>query len=78
MSGLHDASRHVAEFKHHRLRGSTHTTVLRDLALIEAAAQRMREMTVQDMRRQEFTWTEIGEALGISAATARQRWHRAK
>jgi hypothetical protein len=47
---------------------------LHALASLIAQAQQLLPQAVHDARDQELTWTQIGELLGITAATAARRY----
>ena len=48
---------------------------LHALASLIAQAEQLLPQAVADARDQELTWTQIGELLGTTAATAARRYH---
>jgi hypothetical protein len=48
---------------------------LHALASLIAQAEQLLPQAVHDAHDQELTWAEIGELLGITAATAARRYH---
>lgn len=61
-------------FRFHRRRTPGPVGVLRDLQVLEDAIRDVRAAIVADMRSLGCTWEEVGEALDVSAETARRRY----
>lgn len=68
------AFNHLAKFQYHRLKGSTLSTCVEDVLLLEGMLPLLKERLVFTMRDDGFTWAEVADALGITEAQARYRY----
>jgi len=70
---LADAIDHLAQLRTAYWLGDS-AAHLHALASLIAQAEQLLPQAVCDARDQELTWTQIGELLGITAATATRRY----
>jgi hypothetical protein len=70
---LTDAIDHLAQLRTAYWLGDS-AVHLHTLASLIAQAEQLLPQAVCDARDQELTWTQIGELLGITAATAARRY----
>lgn len=68
------AWQHLSTFRYHQRKGVTPVTVIRDMQLIAAGAADAVTAVVVDMRADGASWSEIGDALGVSRQAAQQRY----
>lgn len=65
---------HLAAFRWHQRRGLYPINVIRDMQLVRAAADDAIAAVVTDMRADGASWSEIGDALGVTRQAAQQRY----
>jgi hypothetical protein len=70
---LNDAIDHLAQLRTTYWLGDS-AVRLHTLASLIAQAEQLLPQAVRDARDQELTWTQIGELLGTTAATAARRY----
>lgn len=65
---------HLALFRFHQNRGVVPVNVIRDMLLMRAGADDAIRAVVSDMRADGASWSEIGDALGVTRQAAQQRY----
>lgn len=76
MSSRGDAAawQHLSTFRFHQRRGVLPVTVIQDMQLMRTAADDAIRAVVTDMRADGASWSEIGDALGVTRQAAQQRY----
>lgn len=68
------AWQHLSTFRFHQRRAVLPINVIRDALLMRAAADDAITEVVRDMRADGASWSEIGDALGVTRQAAQQRY----